>query len=727
MAYPDTVPHYQINVRDPPLMGARIVHEDSPYMHTTLYRGARNPVPLRTDQFATWDEYVDALHDIVSDTAADKTALLAIGPHRLRTPYRARENVAAATCLAIDVDKCDLKALAARIDCAAIVYGSPSDEASGPSDARRVRVLAPVSREMTPDECGPARLAFAERLGLAPGCGVESCLDAARLYFIGRIEGTPEREWRTWDGAAVDVDALLARPLVHSWTRDVATATTVATDAPARLSPARDAAIGAVVSALGDAHDHDGRKWQICGALGGLTRRLGWRVEECAALIRTWLPAGDPSVDVTAGVTWACAAWVRPASEVTGAGALRELVGREVGDAIIAVATTLTRTANAADRVCATEGTPVTATGATSVLGRAMSWTAPDVPIEYMCHGLRLAPSDGKISFIAGAPGGGKGPIADHLAVCFALGAPAFGVHDCTRANVLLIDCEGARLTMRRCRRMVRAIGRDPSELDGALHMVNASNVLDFTDTAYLDALTQYVHAHSIRVIVLDSYTSAMLRGGVDSNSPQYARLAQALGALDALVICVGHANKAAASRGGTPLLGDLAGSFAIGGMAATAIVVHYPQPEDRNLVYVGCARAPEEGFASFGVRFGGASDAPLTLTVEALPDTGRGATRACNAQRVSDTRRNVTLAGTRIWRHMVTESVVASFDRRALMEAAGACGRDPTREALVRLREAGLVESLAGQTGLTEAGRGADEGTVARALAGGGVEGFER
>jgi hypothetical protein len=664
---------------------------------------------------------------ITSDPVPDKTALLAIGPHRLRVPYRARENVAGVTCLAIDVDACDLEALAARIDSAAVVYGSPSDDATGPPDARRVRVLAPVSREMTPEECGPARLAYAESLGLAPGCGVESCLDAARLYFIGRIEGTPAREWRTWDGAPVDVDALLSRAHVHTWTRDVAVAPD-AHDAPTRLSPARDAAIGAIVSALGDAHDHDGRKWLICGALGGLGRRLGWRIDNMHDLIRTWLPAGDPSVDVAAGVTWACSAWSRPAGEVTGACALRELVGRDVGDAIIAVATTLARPANAADRVCAGEGTTVSVMGeGTPVLGRAMSWTAPDVPIEYMCHGLRLAPSDGKVSFIAGAPGGGKGPIADHLACCFALGAPAFGVHDCVRANVMLIDCEGARLTMRRCRRMVRAIGHDPAELAGALHMINASNVLDFTDTAYLDALAQYVRANAIRVIVLDSYTSAMLRAGVDSNSPQYARLAQALGALDALVICVGHANKAAASRGGTPLLGDLAGSFAIGGMAATAIVVHYPQPDDRNLVHVGCARAPEEGFAPFGVRFAGASDAPLSLTIEALPDTGRGATRACNAQRVSDARRNVALAGLRIWRHMCTESVVASFARAALVEAAGACGRDPVREALVRLREGGLVESLAGQTGLTDAGRAADEATVARVLAGGTPEGYSR
>jgi hypothetical protein len=259
-----------------------------------------------------------------------------------------------------------------------------------------------------------------------------------------------------------------------------------------------------------------------------------------------------------------------------------------------------------------------------------VDWTAAERPIPYLCEGLRLAPSRGKISLIAGGPGGAKGPLADYLAVCFALGLPAFGQHPCKRSRVCLVDEEGIYLTERRIRRMTRAMGHDPSELVGHLRAIDASLVGAMTDVANLQALERIVVDDGIGVVVLDSYTAAMLSSNVEANSPQFALLAQLLGRLGVLVIAVAHANKATGDE--EPRLSDIAYSGAVGAMAQTALVVHYPDPADTNTVRIACARAPETRFAPFSVRFADESDGSLSVTaVEASESTagiGERATR---------------------------------------------------------------------------------------------------
>ena len=168
--------------------------------HITIYAGARNPRPIRQDDFADWDELADALEDLATRTAepgVEKRDLTAFAPHRLRVPYRAEANVEAVTLLVLDVDVvADLDALLAR--CRAwsehgLVYASPSDTPAH----RKVRVVLPVTAEIAPKDSRHVRLAAAEALGLAPGCGVEGAVEAAKLFFIGGLHGTPTREvWR---------------------------------------------------------------------------------------------------------------------------------------------------------------------------------------------------------------------------------------------------------------------------------------------------------------------------------------------------------------------------------------------------------------------------------------------------------------------------------------------------------------------------------------------------
>ena len=243
-----------------------------------------------------------------------------------------------------------------------------------------------------------------------------------------------------------------------------------------------------------------------------------------------------------------------------------------------------------------------------------LSFLVPEEPIQYLCEGLRLAPARGKISIIGGDPGGGKGPIANHLAVCLALGLPAFGKHTCRQTNVLLIDCEGARLTMRRLRRLARGMGVDPGALEGRLVVLDGSLLGDLTSEDAQAPLERVISERQIGAVILDSYTTAMLPTGIDSNAPQYAILAQLLGKLDVCVLAVAHRRKSQGSD--APKLGDIAGTGALGALAQTAIVVHYPDETNRNVIRVGCARAPETGFASFDVEFSDAENDALSVTI---------------------------------------------------------------------------------------------------------------
>jgi hypothetical protein len=156
----------------------------------------------------------------------------------------------------------------------------------------------------------------------------------------------------------------------------------------------------------------------------------------------------------------------------------------------------------------------------------------------------------------------------------------------------------------------------------------------------------------------VDSYTTAMLGAAIEANSPQYAVLAQMLGQLGVTVIAVTHANKSSA-KDGQPRLSDVAGSGALGALAQTALVVHYPIDNDKNRVTVGCARAPETGFASFDVLFadtlGGeglavtiapAQDVPAVEPREAARLADRLAKASHNADRIEQLLRDVDTLG---------------------------------------------------------------------------------
>ncbi len=301
---------------------------DGERVRVTVYRGARDPEPARQDDL-TWTETCDTLEIEANRTTsapataapeAQKRALLAWSPVRLSKPYRKNENVEAVTMLVLDVDHGDPGTVVAALKergWAGLLYESPS---STPVE-RRFRVVAPVVAPIAPSECRATRIAFAEALGLGPGCGVEGAIDASKIFFVGRLHGTAEREAWCIDGKPVDVAALPTPTL--KWGAGGATA---ATAAPLAELPPADAGIAA---AIGRWDQHEGRRFNLCGAIGGVMRRRLYQASECEAVIRAWLPAGESRVDVERGVTRALGAWSKEVDEVSGFEALARLVGEQ--------------------------------------------------------------------------------------------------------------------------------------------------------------------------------------------------------------------------------------------------------------------------------------------------------------------------------------------------------------------------------------------------------------
>lgn len=649
----------------------------------TVYAGARVSMPVDQADLS-WGEIADELALLANEPPGappdasreeQKKAMVAWGPHALRAgATRGNAGVDAVTMLAIDVDAGDPEAVVARLrdaGVAGVVYESPSSTPEAP----RFRVVSPLAEPVAPERCRDTRLAFAEALGIEPGAGVEECCEPGRLFFIGRLHGTPERRvWRV-EGEAVH-EAELPAPTL-AWGAAKAPAIALA---PLAALPPADAGIAA---ALGPADAHAGRKWHICGALGGVMRKMGYSAAQCEAVVRAWLPAGRADVDIGAGVKRALCAWAKPADAVSGHGDLARWLGESHADVVERACWS----ASFAGRVAAARPAPATSpwravTGAPAydALGERRSFADPETPLEYYCAGLRLAPSDGKISLIAGMPGAGKGPIADHLAVCFTFGLPAFGIFPCRKSRVLLLDCEGLWLSMRRIRRMCRALGVDARDIADPR---NVSGVSLLSDATYYA-----IEAEAPEVVVLDSYTSAMLATGVDSFKPEFAQLARMLGALGVLVLAVAHANKKP-EPGERPTLGHVAGSFALASLAATGIASWHPDYQKApNRVELGCMRAPEMPFESLAVEFSDVAGDGLAVTAITSRDIRAAEARAAVDERVALANKILT------WFRRYSQ--IHQQSREALLKAGlgvnNTDGREMLSAVLAELADAGFL-----------------------------------
>jgi hypothetical protein len=570
--------------------------------------------------------------------------------------YNNDENTRALTALPIDVDTApDSLIDVLEASCLSLfVYASPSDP--NPDGTRRLRIVAELSRPIAPAEVEHARLALAEHLGIGPGQGVESAKAVSQVMFAGRLHGTPKRDVWQFDGEPLDVDALMSTKLTEKWTRTPkpsavkALERVVHEDADERTAALLEA-VAEHWEAPGEATD----RRSVLRAFGGYLARRGWTDEQIAAVGRG-LETERPERDRVALMVQ-CARATRASDGETGAGwsgltawdpdaaALIEAHAKDplepadfVGiwskawaAAYARPGSWVNRGRERAEKAAEHFAPPETSTGPHADY----DWTTPDEPIDWYCKALGIAPSERKITLIAGDPGSGKGPLSQHLAVCFALGLKAFGALDCKQCNVGILDFEGARLSARRIKSHALGMGHEPEDLSGRIFLRDC-------DPGDLGFLTGWIETNKIEVLIVDSYMSAMSSTDADPNSPEYASLARALGALGIVVIVIAHARKPAqGKRGERPALGDVAGSYALGGMAATAIAVWNPDDDDRQLARIGCMRAPDEAFKTFDVRWEkrGTEERPIwTGEIEGLATKGaRDEAKAVTAEQARD------------------------------------------------------------------------------------------
>jgi hypothetical protein len=608
-----------------------------------VFRGAREKTPIAQDDY-TWPELVEVLGEMVSDEAdagdprKQKLSLLAVTFGPMREAYNVDANVEHLDALAIDVDTCDGDALVERLatlKISAFVYASPSDP--NPDGSRRVRVIAPLDAPLLPAGVKHARHAFAEMLGLEPGQGVENADAVSQVMFVGKLYGTPDRDVCTIEGEPLNTATLATAQLVHAWPTRARKAKAQAAPADTRFDAEPDERTAALLTALEPHWEAPGEatgRRGVLRALGGYLARRGWPDDQIVAVGRGLETERPESVRVATMIECAREARTSTSSagwsalvnwNATAAAAIENAAKdpREPADwpgvwsewwaSYLERRAARNTNSKESESKPADEDPFAPATDAPEPQTPEDDWDAPEQPIEWYCEGLAIAPSERKVTLIAGDPGSGKGPLANYLAVCFALGLKAFGEYPCKQCNVGILDLEGARLTKRRIRSQARGLKRDPAELKGRLFVRDVSS----GDMANIAWLPGWIASHGIEVLIVDSYTSASSGLNIDPNSQEFANLAHQLAPLLPVTIAVAHARKPAqGKRGERPSLGDVAGSYALGSMAATAIAVWKPDDERPELARVGCMRAPDEPFHTIDVTWTKDTNAPADAPV---------------------------------------------------------------------------------------------------------------
>jgi hypothetical protein len=429
-----------------------------------------------------------------------------------------------------------------------------------------------------------------------------ACLDGERGVDVIRpghryLVAAPAVHWTgdsyTWKSVQEIAEApaeLLAR--VASGVRSPAASHTPQTYAPGNI--ARDAVFSAMLAALGDANEHGGQRWYLCGAIGGVMRKIGfYSREDCADLIRAWLSTVE-SCNVEAGVVQACGAWDKPSASVSGVGALTSFLG-EARTNLFVNAMSAYRAWRRDD--VAPEYAPVAEEIESDRLlrhGRMVDRSLPPPPLVYVIEGLDLA--QGKVSAIQAFANVAKTPFALLMAICVAAGKPFLGF-EVKQRNTLFLAFEGGILTEEREARLCAGLGL--KRQDVPLHFMHVDSVLSET---FLSDLEAYIVAHEIGAVVFDTYGSA-LPGDIEHNSDKFSFWLKQLGKLSdatmALIIVLLHENKNEAARG----LRKMSGHNSAPGAIQAAIGLER-RSEERTVIEVYCSREVRKAFPRFAVAF---------------------------------------------------------------------------------------------------------------------------
>lgn len=494
---------------------------------------------------------------------------------------------------------------------------------------------------------------------------------------------------------------------------------------PVETPPYLAAATG-LFGVLGDPADHQGHRFPLVSALGGLLCKSGWPAANTAELIRTWLDVGDPAIDVELGVSRALGAYeLEDPHTASGVSEIAQILGDETAEALRAqaergsgraVPLTPAQAEGMARRRAERAQAPASVALVTAptlenpypTLGPWLDFEGEPPPPKWLCEGLGIE-AGGKPSALAGLPNAGKGPFSNLFSISVALGLPFLGKFDVAQTNVLVLDWEtGSRVSRRRVWRMCNSLGVDPAGLRGKLFFSSLAGGVNADRMRDINAV---IGDEGIGLVIIDSYTSAMMSAGLDGNAKEYAAFLADLGEIsqahDTVIMPLMHAKKPD-GRGKAshrrPGLADISGSGALGAYLQAVVMLWYPDPEDKNTVEVSCARSTEEAFHPFSVRwedepqpggFGAAVVKPkwglkATLLQPAEKPPQPAPLNAANARRAQEAAARRDQARTRI-KKAFTLSNEGSADMKRLAEIAGG-HRRAAQEVVAEMVDAGVM-----------------------------------
>jgi hypothetical protein len=399
-------------------------------------------------------------------------------------------------------------------------------------------------------------------------------------------------------------------------------------------SPEAEAARERLVKTLAPYFRERGIRWSLCGPIGGACAKAGLPAAECAEIVAGLLECAEDECDVDAGVMRALGAYeLADPSTATGYGELSRLTARPDGKPSLAAftfqrelerfaarfqnkthgAVAINTDQRELARFAARFATPTQETPSAGTelepapaddlgpFASPVDLTTEPEPIAYLIPELALGP--GKISLVSGYPGTAKGLFLSLLSLAVAGGVRCLDF-EVQRARVLYTDFETGRVAETRLKRLALGLGLDLGALtrEGWFEFHHMPQTID---VGWIKFCERICRAREIGLLAVDSYSSA--NESADANEAAFATLAKNLGQLSmatGVTVAVTAHNKKAGKRQEGADLEQVSGHNAFVGAAQTVIMLKRPDDTKKTRIEVSCARAPDEGFPTFGIEW---------------------------------------------------------------------------------------------------------------------------
>lgn len=444
---------------------------------------------------------------------------------------RRNVNAGSHTAIVIDVDdvpdEAVLIAQLQRWQC--VAYESPSSHCRG--NGLRLRVVAAITEAVPPHAVKSARAAFARELGLDPAaCGVDKANAVSQIMFIGRVDGTPERQLWSYDGRVWTPPPPGEAPPAREDSSSDAPAPQWGEDHVPDLS--------AVANAVGEVDEHGMRRGgrHVSRALGGYLARLGYHPDAIEQAVREQIPSDQP--EVRAEQARQCAEQVFD-GDPNGAG--YTALESHFGEAVMAKLDEATadpwiRMMIAKWPELRSASRPANDTAVSAPPEDGLLWVSaadlakPLQPVTWLCQRLGLAVG-GRPHVFAARAGAGKTMSAQALGLAVATGGKLFGEFECRPGVVRHIDLDqGQQATQRRYQWLANGLGVDLRDVP---NLACSFFGFSLTERAQVSAKAMSLLERSVRgadLVIIDALRS--LAPGLDENASEFGAVLAALSAI---------------------------------------------------------------------------------------------------------------------------------------------------------------------------------------------------